>query len=100
MDCKDNAKCTNDKNYNDFILPQQPLIGYVNMWKLFVVTLIIVALAVALLCVKLILRRNGRFTSMHIHDSQAMKDRGIHCVIEQDREARQEKTKNKQNNNQ
>ena len=62
------------------------------MLKLFVVTLVIVALAVALLCVKVILRRNGRFSSPHIHDSKAMKDKGIHCVIEQDREARK-KTK-------
>ena len=59
------------------------------MLKLFVITLVIVALAVALLCVKIILRRNGRFTSPHIHDSKAMKDRGIHCVIDQDREARE-----------
>ena len=59
------------------------------MLKLFIVTLVIVALAVALLCVKLILRRNGRFTSPHIHDSKALKDRGIHCVIDQDREARE-----------
>jgi hypothetical protein len=42
-----------------------------------------------LLSVKLIVRKNGSFTSQHIHDSQAMKDRGIHCVIDQDREARQ-----------
>ena len=59
------------------------------MLKLFIVTLVIVALAVASLCVKVILRRNGRFTSPHIHDSKAMKDRGIHCVIDQDREARE-----------
>ena len=59
------------------------------MLKLFVITLVIVALAVALLCVKVILHRNGRFTSPHIHDSKAMKDRGIHCVIDQDREARE-----------
>lgn len=59
------------------------------MLKLFIVTLVIVALAVALLCVKVILRRNGRFTSPHIHDSKAMKDRGIHCVIDQDREAKE-----------
>ena len=68
------------------------LIEYVIMLKLFIVTLVIVALAVALLCVKVILRRNGRFTSPHIHDSKAMKDRGIHCVIDQDREARERKT--------
>lgn len=42
----------------------------------------------AFLCVKLIFRKNGRFASQHIHDSKAMKDRGIHCVMDQDREAR------------
>jgi hypothetical protein len=39
-------------------------------------------------CVKLIFRKNGSFSSQHIHDSQAMKDRGIHCVMDQDREMR------------
>ena len=39
-------------------------------------------------CVKLIFRKDGKFSSQHIHDSQAMKDRGIHCVMEQDREMR------------
>ena len=33
-------------------------------------------------------KRNGEFSSQHIHDSQAMKDRGIHCVMDQDRELR------------
>jgi hypothetical protein len=42
----------------------------------------------ALLAVKMIVRKDGKFTSMHIHDSEAMKERGIHCVIDQDREAR------------
>jgi hypothetical protein len=52
-------------------------------------SVLIIAIAIALLSVKLIVRKNGSFTSQHIHDSQAMKDRGIHCVIDQDREARQ-----------
>ena len=58
------------------------------MIQILVVTLIILALAMLLLSVKVIFRRNGRFTSPHIHDSQAMRDRGIGCVLEQDREAR------------
>ena len=40
-------------------------------------------------CIKLFVRKDGEFTSMHIHDSQAMKDRGIHCVLDQDKEARE-----------
>ena len=39
-------------------------------------------------CVKLVFRKNGSFSSQHIHDSQAMRDRGIHCVMDQDREMR------------
>lgn len=56
--------------------------------KLLIVTLII-AIAIAFLCIKLIFRRNGRFASQHIHDSEAMRQRGIHCVLDQDREMRQ-----------
>ena len=48
-------------------------------------------MAVALLAIKVIIKKGAEFASMHIHDSQAMKDRGIHCVIEQDREARTKK---------
>ena len=42
----------------------------------------------AFLLIKVLSSKNGSFTSQHIHDSQAMKERGIHCVIDQDREMR------------
>lgn len=42
----------------------------------------------AFLCVKLLFRKNGSFSSQHIHDSAAMRERGIHCVMDQDRELR------------
>lgn len=51
-------------------------------------SVLIIAIAMALLLVKVLFKRNGRFSSQHIHDSQAMKERGIHCVVDQDREAR------------
>jgi len=41
-----------------------------------------------LLSVKILLKKDGKFPSMHIHDSEAMRERGIHCVVDQDREAR------------
>ena len=53
------------------------------------ISVLIIAICIALFCVKLIFKKNGRFTSMHIHDSEAMKERGIHCVMDQDREARE-----------
>ena len=42
----------------------------------------------AFLCIKLIFRKNGRFSSQHIHDSAALRKQGIHCVMDQDREDR------------
>ncbi len=50
--------------------------------------MLIIAIAVALMSVKLIFKKNGRFASQHIHDSEALRQRGIHCVIDQDKEAR------------
>ena len=52
-------------------------------------SVLIIAICIALFCVKLIFKKDGRFSSMHIHDSEAMKERGIHCVMDQDREARE-----------
>ena len=51
-------------------------------------SVLIIAIAMALFLVKLIFKKDGRFSSQHIHDSKAMKDRGIQCVMDQDREAR------------
>ena len=60
------------------------------MAKILLLSIIIVGIALALLSVKLIRKRDGKFSSMHIHDSEAMKQRGIHCVLDQDREMRGE----------
>jgi len=49
------------------------------------------AVAMALLLVKVLGRKDGTFSSQHIHDSEAMRERGIHCVIDQDREMRSQK---------
>ncbi|MBQ3631257.1 MAG: hypothetical protein II949_08460 [Prevotella sp.] len=59
------------------------------MIEIIVIGALIIAIGVAFLCVKVIFRKNGCFSSQHIHDSEAMRERGIHCVIDQDREMRQ-----------
>ena len=51
-------------------------------------SIVIIAAGMLLLLVKVLMQKNGRFSSQHIHDSKAMKDRGIHCVMDQDREMR------------
>ena len=56
--------------------------------EIILLTVLIIAIAMALLSVKVILKRNGSFASQHIHDNPHLRDQGIHCVIEQDREAR------------
>lgn len=58
------------------------------MIEMLLLSVLIIAISIVLLSVKVLLQKNGRFSSMHIHDSQAMKDRGIHCVIDEDREMR------------
>ncbi len=55
-------------------------------------SVLIIAIAVVLLSVKVLFKKDGRFDSQHIHDSKAMRDRGIHCVLDQDREARSRKS--------
>ena len=58
------------------------------MVETLIVSLVIIAGGMLLLLVKVLSRKNGTFSSQHIHDSQAMRDRGIHCVMDQDREMR------------
>lgn len=58
------------------------------MIKTLLLTLLIVAVAMVLFCVKLLFKKNGRFSSHHVHDNPALRKMGIHCVMDQDREAR------------
>ena len=58
------------------------------MIKTLLLTLLIVAVAMVLFCVKLLFKKNGRFSSQHVHDNPALRRMGIHCVMDQDREAR------------
>lgn len=51
----------------------------------------LLAVGMLLLLVKVLGRKDGTFSSQHIHDSQAMRERGIHCVMDQDREMRSQK---------
>ncbi|MCH5310321.1 MAG: hypothetical protein J1E58_10710 [Prevotella sp.] len=59
------------------------------MIETLLISTLIIAIGMTFLCVKLIFRKDGRFSSQHISDSEAMRERGITCVMEQDREMRQ-----------
>ena len=60
----------------------------VKMNEIIAISTLIIAISMAFLCIKLFFLKDGRFTSQHIHDSKAMRERGIHCVMDQDREQR------------
>nr|WP_262498837.1 hypothetical protein [Prevotella dentasini] len=36
----------------------------------------------------MIFKKGGAFKSQHIHDNAYLREQGIHCVIDQDKEAR------------
>ena len=54
----------------------------VKMNEIIAISTLIIAISMAFLCIKLVFRKDGRFSSQHIHDSKAMRERGIHCVMD------------------
>ena len=58
------------------------------MWQTIVISVLFVALAAALLAVRILCVRGGQFPKTHISQQPALRDRGITCVQSQDREAR------------
>lgn len=58
------------------------------MWQTIVISVLFVALAAALLAVRIICVKGGQFPKTHISQQKAMRDRGITCVQSQDYEAR------------
>ncbi len=53
-------------------------------------TLGVVALAFILLSVRVLLKKNGKFSSQHIAENKRMRERGIGCATSQDRAAQRE----------
>jgi len=62
------------------------------MIETLLISVLIIAIAMIFFLVRVLFMKQGEFKSQHIHDSEAMKERGIHCVMDQDREMR---TKNR-----
>lgn len=50
--------------------------------------MLIITIAMILLSIRVLLKKNGYFKSQHIHDNKYLRDKGIHCVLDQDKEAR------------
>lgn len=62
------------------------------MMKELLIVIVALALAMILLSVRILLKKNGKFSSQHISQSKRMKQDGIHCAKSQDREARRKNT--------
>jgi hypothetical protein len=58
------------------------------MIETLLISTLIIAIAMVFFLVRVLLVKHGEFKSQHIHDSEAMKERGIHCVMDQDKELR------------
>lgn len=63
------------------------------MAKQILIVIIIIAACVALLCIRIILQKNGKFSSEHISQNKRMKQDHIHCATSQDRETRRKAQK-------
>jgi hypothetical protein len=58
-----------------------------KMIEILLCSVLIIAISFALLAIKLLFKKNGKFSSPHIEDNPALRKQGIHCVLEQDRQA-------------
>jgi hypothetical protein len=56
--------------------------------KQIIIVILAIALAVLLLCVRILIKKDGKFSSQHISSNKRMRQDGIHCATSQDREAR------------
>ena len=59
--------------------------------KEILIAVIALFVAFVLLSVRVIIRKNGIFSSKHISQSKPLRDRGITCATSQDRQARRKK---------
>ena len=53
----------------------------------FIPVLILMALALVLLCIRMLIKKNGKFSSQHIGENKAMKENGVQCAQTQDKMA-------------
>ena len=58
--------------------------------KEILIAIVVLLIAFILLSVRVIIKRNGVFSSKHISQSKAMRDRRITCATSQDRQARKQ----------
>lgn len=63
------------------------------MLKGIFIAIVAVGVSILLLCVRIVLQKNGKFSSEHISQNKRMRQDGIHCATSQDRETRKKANK-------
>lgn len=58
-----------------------------SIWVVFLIAVIFLMAAVALMSVGIWIRKNGRFPNIHVGKNPAMRKHGVGCVEEQDKQA-------------
>lgn len=56
-----------------------------NFITIFLAVLVLVAIALVIMSINILIKKNGKFSSEHVGQSKAMKKRGVHCAQTQDR---------------
>ena len=57
------------------------------MWKTFLTVTTLLLIAVILLSVSILIKKNGKFPNIHVGSNPAMRKRHIGCVESQDKQA-------------
>jgi hypothetical protein len=55
------------------------------MFEIIVSTVVIIIVCVALMSIRVILKKDGLFSSAHVGDSKALRNKRIYCAHTQDR---------------
>jgi len=59
-----------------------------EMTETILITLLIVAICIALLGMRIFFVKGGKFPNTHVSGNKALRDKGVGCAQSQDREAR------------
>lgn len=54
------------------------------MLQTFLLCIVIIALCVLMLCVRMILKKDGRFVKTHVSQNPYMREKGVGCIQSQD----------------
>lgn len=60
----------------------------IKMIKTLLFSVLIIAICIVLLSVRIIFKKNGKFGQQDVKDNPRLQKEGVHCTIDQDREAR------------